>query len=436
LSVSDGSQNSIDLVWNYASDAQYYSIIVNGDVYASHLAVSSLTFNVDTNQYSYRITGLTAGASYQIDLFAETFSQVSQTYYVSQPATTTATPYSVPSAVRNFAGEVANSALIFTWLQPSNTGGAGQNGNGPMQYYIQVVAQDASNIVVASTTTQSLTWTAQPLINGTSYSASINPFFVVSGSSTQATGPTITENNLVPNPVPAPSTITAIPYNTDSSNNRNPIQVSWTLNDEDFSYNNLSTLYRQITDTATGQILTPFQQIYQGPALTYPDTGNNGTYLNGNTMTYYVVVSYTNNITIDSAEVTAIPYGIPYPCSSVGVPRDISNCITPADVSGNQFGGYSITLSTNGNNLNEFISIGIPTSGSAPVIQYTSTQIQNISYSNSYNSTGGANGIATNQITTQTINYGKLVADSLTIAGNNAGSLLVPYPYDGLFNIE
>jgi hypothetical protein len=439
LTTSTSTNDSVTLSWLVPSQLDTvtnYSIYLDGSCAYSHIPLSDISYN--NNRYDYLFHLTPVGVKYNVELVAESLLN-NGTYSVSQPATATVTSYTQPGTPGTSTVVVNNSKITYNWTPPSDSGGAGQGGNGPLMYNLYIYnASDLSNAL--STTNysvvnpnQGLTTTVNGLTNNTYYIAQVQSTFLINGTTQSSKSAYATFASVTPTVGPNTSYLIASPNSTGE------INISWGI---DNSFNAISaysgyTLFRTIQNSLGVKIvsktaITPAAGS-SATALTYTDssgsTGTSSQFINGNQMIYDLTVNYGPSFySTYPTTLSTIPRSTPYPCNTSGVELSDASCIVMTTTAGKT--NCVATVCVNGSNLISYYGIGMDASLVPYVInnitsdpsKYTITQT-NPSYPN----------VAINQIAQITFKYDTSIGDILGIFSNSVGSLTASSPPDGMF---
>ena len=170
---------------------------------------------------------------------------------------------------------------------------------------------------------------------------------------------------------------------------------------------------------------------------------NSVNFLNGNTMRYYVKLSYSDSINYYSYDVTSsqdftVPYDRPTPTNYIGQPVTNKACIIPLDLDNGEFSQFNLVVSKNGSDLTTVVAVGLTNGGNGTVLQYSSsssTVIGNVAVNNQNNTQ--IDGVcAAKQVQVITCSFPSPVTDVTDVfafINNQAGSLLTSYPVAGIF---
>lgn len=423
-------------IWRQISD-------VSGTVLQAYVKIATVGDYVDTYidqdqgdaSSVYFINGNTM--TYYVNVtYTEVTYNPNTTFDVSSNESSTI-PYTVPPAPSSLIVDELNTQLELLWDLSNNYSETGLILIGYKMYL------DASYIGVELDSTYS-SYIFTGLTNGVQYAVGVQAIYTVNSilvssavSSVNGTPRETTDANL-----------TATATNTENSGAQLGQLVKLNWNIDSGSYTSSTQVYRKITDVC-GNEVAPYQLVVTlGDTVDYYNddgSGNSDYFLNGNLMTYYVVISYTGGsdpYIITSSEASATPYAAPSPCDASGNPVDLSMCIVPTDLSGNTFTTFTSTFTKNGSNIADFISVGLAANGSAPykILNLTNSSGPDyyvINYSNPVNlGVCALNQVA--QVTLSLTGSGSVnldLSDVLNIIVNPGGALVASYPSDGAFNI-
>lgn len=375
---------------------------------------------------------------YVVVTYTDTGFTPSSTYDVTSNESS-AIPYSQPTAPTILGVDSQNHALELFWDLSYNSEVSGLEFKEYKMYL---------NNVYTNNTTGDNHFTFTDLSNNVRYNVGVTAVYNVGLLEVESY---ISDVSATPHATPFPNlSVTATNTLENGNQKGKTLILDWNISSIP-GYTNTTDIWRKIS-APNGTVLTDpsFQFITQlgNNVDTYTDdiSGNlsNVNFLNGNIMTYYVDVQYTDGINADtidirSLEQSAIPYARPIPCDASGIPVDLSLCIVPTDLSFNgTFTSFKTTVSKNGRNISTFVAVGLASDTSAPVIVFSETQLSDISYNNlQLDSVCAADQVA--QITLQFQNAQSnpvSVTDVLDVISNLGGSLVAAYPSDGAFNIE
>ena len=253
---------------------------------------------VITADLSYNFTGLVVGDQYFLTVYAGvTYNGVD---YFNPVAPATATNYAHGSAnpVTDLTLQnVSSSELNAVWSEPSGLPIDGLTQDPSGFYTVYIDASFVSN-------TNALSQALAGLTENQNYTVEVYANYVITGTSIpiQSVPATATGS---PHGSPSPTVLTATATNTlgaGGTQEGETVLLSWTL-DASYDYYTTSTqIWRQITDTSNGAIVTDpsFQLIATlgdyVDTYTDQDQGDASSvyFVNGNLMTYYVLVTYTD----------------------------------------------------------------------------------------------------------------------------------------------
>jgi hypothetical protein len=275
---------------------------------------------VITSDLSYSFTGLISGDQYFLTVYAGVTFNAIDYFNPVAPASTSNYAHGFPLPVTNLSlSNVSATALNATWSLPSGLPIDGLTLN-PLGAY--TVYLDASFEV----TTNNLSDELSGLTENQIYTVSVYANYVITGTTIvivsdpeSATG--------APHGPPTPTVLTATATNTlgpDGEQQGQTVLLSWTLDSEYPDYTTSTEIWRQITDTSNGTVVTDpsFQLIATlgNYDTSFTDTGvgdaSSVYFVNGNLMTYYALVTYTDNgftpsstYDVTSNQSSTIPYG-------------------------------------------------------------------------------------------------------------------------------
>jgi hypothetical protein len=382
--------------------------------------------------------GLVCGTGYTLTVYSGVV-QSGIIYYTSGVSATLYTSAAPVPPTNLIITTISSTELKATWTNSSAPSGLNYYGNS-----LRCVGDSIDfsvNVVGVSTS-----YVFDSLLNDASYTIFVseiyqdntpqpNPILIYS---TEISGTGRTANT------PNHPLITATATNTlglSGSQQGRTTVVNW-YTDLDYP-NTTSVLTRTIYSPTDPSFLYPLS------TTTYDFSGNNASgiheyvdigaddlanSMNGNIRTYSVVVTYPDYSTsqqyesINPGSASAIPYNTPYGTDISGNPVDASMCIVVTDVSGSEFRTALVTLSTNGNRLNQVNYVGVDNTGDKYVTKLSVFQLSNITYSNTQiNDVIAANQVV--QLTLQVLSGTIYLSDILASLGNQAGAFLTSSPY-------
>jgi hypothetical protein len=230
------------------------------------------------------------------------------------------------------------------------------------------------------------------------------------------------------------------------------VLLTYTIDNSQSNCNSVE-IYRKIS-SPSGSVLEDFPLIDTVTSNlvngnnTYIDRDsiqNSVNFLNGNTMTYYVKLYYSDSVNYYSYVVTSnqdftVPYDRPTPTNYLGQPVTNKECIIPLDLDNGEFTQFNLVVSKNGSDLTTVVAVGLTNGGNGTVLQYSSsssTVIGNVVVNNPTPAQTQIDGVcAANQVKVITCSFPSPVTDVTDVfafINNQAGSLLTSYPVAGIF---
>lgn len=309
LSAFANSSQGITLNWNQGASVDPVSQPSNIHIIwtTSTTQVGSADIPISMPTGTYDVSGLVIGTLYSF--YVSSYYIVSEIgyppyrVYSNLTASAQAAPYAPPSAPQNGAFTVGQVALVnainFSWSAPATNGGANANGNGPIQYEIDLL--DASNNVIVNVVGISVSpyqIISELILYNKLYHANIYAYYTVAGGSNIAkSSPLVLSDILIPSSG-APQSVTGL---TATANNLN-VLLTWTNVTDQATYVRGNTVISKYHLNSLGASV--FDASYSVPSTdaSYSDSVSNGIF-------YYYIVSPT---------VTTITYvggSMPYPAS-------------------------------------------------------------------------------------------------------------------------
>ncbi len=290
--------------------------------------------NVFVYDLSYSFTDLNVGEVYTVTVYAGVTFNTIDYFNPVNPATATNTARGIPLPVTNLVlSNVSSTELNATWSDPS---GLPIDGLTIASYdiYILDTTTDPSGTPIAVATVYysdiipTYSYLLTDLIENHIYEVSVYANYTVNGSipveTVQSSADTATG---APHGAPTATVLSVTSTNTlgpDGEQQGQTVLLSWTLDSAYPDYTTETAIFRQITDTSNGAIVQDFTQIGStgNYDASFTDLGQGDAssvyFVNGNLMTYYVVVTYTDTgftpsstAEVTSNEATAIPYSQP-----------------------------------------------------------------------------------------------------------------------------
>jgi hypothetical protein len=452
FSVTYDTGAAIKLSWSFDTTNQTtnYSMYKNGEIIMSNVAAQNggvLSFNSQTNKWEFNTTGV-AGVTDQYSLVA-LFSVGGNSYVSSQAAILSVTPYANPGPVQSLSYTPNDKVINLSWNVPTNTAGAGLNGNGPIQYKVSIqnplLAGNLGVAVLGTTSNTSF------LINGTTpiVDGSGNTFYlqnlqsytisVISQFEVATGGLAVSSVNQIvaqARPLPKPFVLTATAL--DKNANGRSVRLNLQLDPSDALVS--SARLRRVIKDVNGSTLHTMD--YQSLNLTsgannsytYDDNGALGTqssnFLNGNVMEYIVEVtmnSYTPsyNHVQNSNSINIVPSGRALLGNNGTGASLYDNNLFSIDASGN----VKLFINKNGANVNSLTVIGFGRDGTSVVVNQP--LVNNMNFVNLQ----VANKIAANQVAEVNISQqtlGVQINKALAIFANGNSTVLADCPNNSI----
>jgi len=277
---------------------------------------------VITADLSYNFNGLVVGDQYFLTVYAGVTYNGFDYFNPVAPATTSNYAHGFPNPVTDLTLQnISATQLNATWLPPSDLpiDGLTQDPSGYYTVYI-----DASFVATTNATSQPL----DGLTENETYTVRVYANYIITGTSIPIQSVPATATG-APHGAPPLSVLVATATNNlgaGGTQEGQTVLLNWTL-DASYEYYTTSTqIWRQITDTSNGAIVTDpsFQLIatlgnYDASYIDQDQGDASSVYfVNGNLMTYYVLVTYTDTgfsptstYPVTSNDAYAIPYSQP-----------------------------------------------------------------------------------------------------------------------------
>lgn len=304
-----------------------------------------------------------------------------------------------PTAPQNPSFTVDNKVINLSWNSPSNTGGAGLAGNGPLLYRVVVktgVTQVSQHSAISDTFFQLNTSNFAAIANGTDYSVDIIAYYVKSGNNVESQSASIAQ--IRPNVAPLSPSVTV------TRGDNKLIVAIITVSAAQSSLYPLSSIqlvYKKSNETAYTSETTFSDNINNGSQpLSYEITG----LLNG--QSYDVKVVCVRNYTYAQAPsdvliLSQIPFGVPTVNASTAT-RPVGN-----------IKALDLTVSLNGSgSITRIVALGKSLNSSAiGILNLSGVSLPTVT-------TGGAasSTVAANQTASFRLDFGATIPEGLNDA--------------------